>query len=63
MVLLFAALIFLFIINEKVFKRRDYSIVLYTSAFILLSIIVGLRGTIDIKNLMIYSKTISESFI
>ena len=63
LVLLFAALVFLFIINEKVFKRKDYSVVLYTASFILLSILIGLIGTIDIKNLMIYSKTISESFI
>jgi len=63
LVLLFAIFVLLLILNEKTFKRRNYSVIAYTCAFILLFTIIGIRSTIDIKNLLIYSKTISETFI
>lgn len=62
-VTLFAVLVFLIIINEKLCRRRDFSVILYTSAFILLFTIISIRASIDIKNLLIYSETISNTFI
>ncbi|MBQ9023919.1 MAG: hypothetical protein IJ105_01705 [Bacilli bacterium] len=62
-VVLFALFVLLLILNEKLIKRRDYSVILYTSGFIILFIIIGFRSSIDIKNLLIYSKTISNTFI
>ena len=38
-VTLFAVLVLLIIINEKLCRRRDFSVILYTSAFIMLFVL------------------------
>lgn len=60
---LIVLLIILLIINKFIFKRRDYSVILYTSAFITIFILISIKGSIDIKNLLVYSKTISTTII
>ena len=56
---LFALLVALIIINEKAFKRRDYSVVLFTSAFLIICTLIFFTDRIDVKNLLVYSKTVS----
>lgn len=56
-------LIILLIINKTIFKRRSYSVILYTSAFITIFILVSIKSSIDIQNLLVYSKTVSTTII
>ena len=61
-IILSVAFILLVLINSKVLKRRDYSIILYTSSFILLFVNHYIRSNIDIKNIFIYSPLVSKMF-
>ena len=53
-------LMFLVIINAKFFKRKDFGVIFYTSAFLMIFITVSIVGSIDINNISIYSETISN---
>ena len=53
----------LLIINRFIFKRRSYSVIFYTNAFIMLFVLISIKNNIDIKNLLIYSNTISNVVI
>ena len=61
--LLSIGLVILIMVNIKIFKRKDYGVILYTSAFIMLFVLFGIKNSIDIKNLLIYSNTISDTVI
>lgn len=64
-IILFLSIIFIILLTLNVFvlKRKDYSIILYTCAFIMIFILVSIKNSIDISNLLIYSNTISNTVI
>ena len=59
-IVLSVAIILLILINNKVLKRKDFSVVFYTSSFILLFCNYYIRNNIDIKNIFIYSPLVSK---
>ena len=59
LVLSLTLLLFL-IINAKLFKRKEFSIILYTTSFLLLFFVFYIKNSIDINNISIYSEIISN---
>ena len=59
-IVLSVAIILLILINSKIFKRKDFSILLYTSSFILLFTYYYINNNIDIKNIFVYSSLVSK---
>ncbi len=59
-IVLSVALVLLIVLNTFVLKRNNFAIVLYTSAFIILFCNHYFKANIDIKNIFIYSKLVSD---
>ena len=59
-IVLSVAIILLFLINSILLKRKDFSVVLYTSSFILLFVNYYIKNNIDIKNIFVYSPLVSK---
>ena len=52
-------LILLVVINLKLLKRKDFSVIFYTSSILLLFVTIYIRNSIDINNISIYSELVS----
>ena len=62
-ILLSITLILLYFINDIVFKRKNISIILYTTVFLTIAINIYIRSRIDIKYIFIYNELLSMIII
>ncbi len=59
-IVLSVAIILLVLVNSKILKRKDFSVILYTAGFILIFVNYYIKNNIDINNIFVYSNLVSK---
>ena len=60
LLILLNSFIVLIFINLKVFRKKHFSVIFYTSSFLLLFLVFYIKNSIDINNISIYSELVSN---